>query len=36
MATLAAKRWNLGGGSVQAFYNYKQTQTMDLKMNKTK
>ena len=36
MAKLATKRWYLGGGSAQAFKNDKQTQTMELKINKTK
>ena len=34
MATLATHRWYLGGGSAQAFNNYKQIQTMSLKLNK--
>ena len=36
IAKLATKRWYLGGGSAQALNNDKQTQTMDLKINKTK
>ena len=36
IAKLATKRWYLGGGSAQAFNNDKQTQTMDLKINKTR
>ena len=36
IAKLATKRWYLGGGSAQAFNNDKQTQTMELKINKTK
>ena len=36
IAKLATKRWYLGGGSAQAFNNDKQTQTMELKLNKTK
>ena len=36
IAKLATKRWYLGGGSAQAFNDDKQTQTMGLKLNKTK